>query len=132
MPVRDLEEARHFYVDVLGCEPGRVMDRAIDVFFFGAQVTLHERPAEVSAPEHQGVRHFGVALTAPQWRALVDRLEAEGAVFLRPARHGLRRHPPRAAQGHGGGPQRQRHRAQDLRRPGRRPGLSRSSCALPG
>ena len=24
MPVRDLEEARRFYVDVLGCEPGRV------------------------------------------------------------------------------------------------------------
>ncbi len=84
MPVRDLEESRHFYVDVLGCEPGRVMDRAIDVFFFGAQVTLHERPAEVLAPERQGVRHFGVTLTHQQWRALVDRLVSEGTVFLRP------------------------------------------------
>ena len=62
MPVRDLEESRRFYVDVLGCEPGRVMDRAIDVFFFGAQLTLHERPDEVLAPEHQGVRHFGATV----------------------------------------------------------------------
>ncbi|HVA02593.1 MAG TPA: VOC family protein [Acidimicrobiales bacterium] len=84
MPVRDLEESRHFYVDVLGCEPGRVMERAIDVFFFGAQLTLHERPAEVLAPEHQGVRHFGVTLTDQAWRALVDRLRADGTVFLRP------------------------------------------------
>ncbi len=84
MPVRDLEESRHFYVDVLGCEPGRVMDRSFDVFFFGCQVTLHERPAEVLAPEQQGVRHFGVTLSDERWRELVDRLRAEGTVFLRP------------------------------------------------
>ena len=57
IPVRDLEESRRFYVDVLGCEPGRVQDRSLDVFFFGCQVTLHERPAEVLAPEQRGVRH---------------------------------------------------------------------------
>ena len=84
MPVRDLEESRHFYVDVLGCEPGRVMDGAIDVIFFGAQLTLHERPEEVLAPGHGEVRHFGVTLPDDQWRSLVDRLGTEGTVFLRP------------------------------------------------
>ena len=82
IPVRGLEESRRFYVDVLGCQPGRVQDRSLDVFFFGCQVTLHERPAEVLAPEQRGVRHFGVTLTAAQWRVLVDRLRADGAPFV--------------------------------------------------
>ena len=32
IPVRGLEESRRFYVDVLGCQPGRVQDRSLDVF----------------------------------------------------------------------------------------------------
>jgi extradiol dioxygenase family protein len=82
MPVRDLEESRRFYVEVLGCEPGRVGDRSLDVFFFGCQITLHERPSEVLAPEQRGVRHFGVTLTEDRWRDLVDRLRDEGAPFV--------------------------------------------------
>ncbi len=85
MAVLDLEESRQFYVEVLGCEPGRVMDRALDVFFFGCQVTLHERPAEVVGSGHQGVRHFGVTLPDERWRQLVERLRAAGTTFLRPS-----------------------------------------------
>jgi len=83
LPVRDLEESRRFYVDLLGCEPGRVRDGFLDVFFFGCQVTLHERPAELLAPEQRGVRHFGVTLAEDLWRDLVDRLRAGGTPFLR-------------------------------------------------
>jgi extradiol dioxygenase family protein len=83
MPVTDLERSRHFYVDVLGCEPGRVQDGSLDVFFYGCQVTLHERPAEVLAPEQRGVRHFGVTLTADRWSELIERLRAEGTPFVR-------------------------------------------------
>ena len=83
LPVRDLAETRHFYVDVLGCELGRVRDRWLDVFFFGCQVTLHERPAEVLSPAQRGVRHFGVTLPEDQWRAVVERLQSGGASFIR-------------------------------------------------
>jgi uncharacterized protein len=83
LPVRDLEETRRFYVDVLGCELGRVRDEFLDVFFFGCQVTFHDRPAEVIAPEQQGVRHFGVTLTEDRWRDVVDRLRASDIPFLR-------------------------------------------------
>lgn len=83
MPVRNLEESRRFYVEALGCEPGRAGDRSLDVFFFGCQVTLHERPTEVLSPEQRGVRHFGVALAEDRWRELVDRLRSEGAPFVR-------------------------------------------------
>ena len=83
LPVRDLAEARRFYVDVLGCELGRVRGQCVDVFFFGCQVTLHERPTEVLSSDQRGVRHFGVTLAEDQWKELVDRLRASGTPFVR-------------------------------------------------
>jgi len=83
LPVQDLDEARRFYVHALGCEPGRVGDRCLDVFFYGCQVTLHERPHEVAAPGQRGVRHFGVTLPEDAWRDVVERLRAAGTHFIR-------------------------------------------------
>ncbi len=83
IPVRDLGEARAFYVEVLGCEPARAQDGALDVFFFGCQLTLHERPDELLPPEMQGVRHFGVAVARDRWEDLIDRLRSEGTPFVR-------------------------------------------------
>jgi len=85
IPVHDLEAARRFYVDVLGCEPGRVRDGWIDVWFFGMQLTLQCRPDEVRAPEEQGVRHFGVALSdEDDFRAPVRRVAAHDVAWLSP------------------------------------------------
>jgi extradiol dioxygenase family protein len=88
LPVRDLAAARAFYVDVLGCEPGRVRDGWIDVWFYGMQVTLHEEPGLVSAPDARAVRHFGVTLAADELAALVQRLATQTIVpsieWLRP------------------------------------------------
>jgi extradiol dioxygenase family protein len=39
VPVRDLAEARTFYVDVLGCEAARSREAYQDVWFYGMQVT---------------------------------------------------------------------------------------------
>ncbi len=77
LAVRDLAESRAFYVDVLGCELGRVRDGWMDVWFFGMQVTLHEEPDLVARPDARGVRHFGVSLAADQFDALLRRLESE-------------------------------------------------------
>ena len=40
LPVRDIDEARDFYVRVLGCQSARHRDDFIDVWFFGLQITL--------------------------------------------------------------------------------------------
>ena len=72
IPVGDLDESRAFYVDVLGCSLGRVRHDFVDVWFYGMQVTLHDRPSDL-APA--GVRHFGVTLPIDELRALVDRLD---------------------------------------------------------
>ena len=54
------------------------------MFFFGCQVTLHERPTEVLSSDQRGVRHFGVTLAdEEQWKGLVDRLRASGTPFVR-------------------------------------------------
>ena len=49
LPVRDLDEARRFYVDVLGCTAGRARQGYQDVWFYGMQVTLHDRPDEAAS-----------------------------------------------------------------------------------
>ena len=80
--VRDLDEARAFYVDDLGCPLGRVRDGWVDVWFYGMQVTLHEMPAHVDAVPDE-VRHFGVTLPLDDLHALVARLDGRGVTWLR-------------------------------------------------
>ena len=87
VPVHDLEAARRFYVDALGCDPGRMRDDWMDVWFFGLQLTLQLRPGEVRPPAEQGVLHFGVALSdSATYVALVDRLGRAGIEWLSPPR----------------------------------------------
>jgi extradiol dioxygenase family protein len=84
LPVGDLAESRRFYVDVLGCRPGREREGWMDIWFYGMQVTLHEQPDQVLASEKAGVRHFGVALSEVQFDALVARLGGHAVEWLRP------------------------------------------------
>ena len=91
-PVHDLEAARSFYCDVLGCRIGRESGRWIDFEFFGHQITAHlsETAMEDNTNRVDGdsvpVRHFGVILEWGAWQVLRDRLEARGFTFLIPPR----------------------------------------------
>ena len=83
IPVDDLEAARRFYVEALGCRVGRERDDWFDVWFFGLQLTLQLCPGEVRPSAEQGVRHFGVALSdALTYTATVDRLDRAGVEWL--------------------------------------------------
>jgi extradiol dioxygenase family protein len=81
-PVRDLAESIAFYVDVLGCDLGRVRDEFADVWFFGMQITLHAQPDQVLGSEMRGVRHFGATLDAKDLHSTLQRLDARGVVWL--------------------------------------------------
>jgi extradiol dioxygenase family protein len=78
--VRDLDEARAFYLDALGCALGRETDNHIDFDLFGHHVVAHLVPAAPAAApgEFDGhevpVPHFGLNLPHAAWRALADRL----------------------------------------------------------
>ena len=86
-PVRDLDETRRFYRDILGCEIGRSSESWVDFSLFGHQMSAHLRPDATPAAgsgKVDGVSvpipHFGVVLTMEDWRALAARLEAEPAI----------------------------------------------------
>lgn len=83
IPVRDLAEARTFYVDALGCAPTRMRSSFTDVFFYGMQVTLQDRPDETGLVPG-GCRHFGVTLGREEFEATVERLNAYGVQWLVP------------------------------------------------
>lgn len=84
LPVRDIEEARDFYVQALGCQAARQRDDFVDVWFFGLQVTLHGRPDEVARSVPAGARHFGVTLGRDEFDQLVERLERSGVEWVSP------------------------------------------------
>jgi uncharacterized protein len=86
--VTDLDQARAFYGDVLGCIEGRSTDTWVDFSFFGHQISLHlGEPFVTKATGKVGqhmvpMPHFGVVLVQEDWRALADRLEAASQEFV--------------------------------------------------
>lgn len=90
-PVDDLEAARQFYGELLGCPEGRSADEWVDFDLHGHQIVAHLAPE--SAPrrasnevdgEHVPVPHFGLVLSKPQWDSLADRLTAANVAFVIP------------------------------------------------
>lgn len=89
-PVTDLEAARGFYTDILGCKTGRESDRWIDFDFFGHQLVAHlvaadEHPSAATNPvdgHAVPASHFGVILDWGQYQQFVTRLEQKGVAFV--------------------------------------------------
>jgi hypothetical protein len=87
-PVDDLEAARHFYGEVLGCPEGRSDEHWVDFDLFGHQIVAHlvESHSERSVNPVDGddvpVPHFGLLLRPSQWRTLADRLVDAGIAFV--------------------------------------------------
>jgi hypothetical protein len=84
IPVADLAEAKAFYVDTLGCQAARVREGFADVWFFGMQITLQDRPEEVESLTAGTSRHFGVTLGRDEFDELVERLAAHEVRWLAP------------------------------------------------
>lgn len=89
IPVDNLEHARSFYADVLGCTQGRSSEQWIDWNFFGHQLVTHVAPERILPLAHNAVDghnvpvpHFGVVLGMEQWQALADRIRAAGVEFV--------------------------------------------------
>lgn len=88
-PIRDIEETRRFYGELLGCAIGRSTDKWIDFNFFGHQLSAHVKPEELAAAQTNAVdgknvpvRHFGAILEWNQWHTLADKLRAAGIEFV--------------------------------------------------
>jgi uncharacterized protein len=84
IPVRDLDEARRFYVDTLGCEAARARQGYQDIWFYGMQITLQDRPEEAAGLQPGSVRHFGVTLGRQEFDAVTGRISSRGVPWLSP------------------------------------------------
>ena len=86
--VTDLDEARRFYGDVLGCREGRSTATWVDFDFFGHQLSLHlGQPFHTTNTGKVGdhwvpMPHLGLILQRRDWQAMADRLQAAGTHFV--------------------------------------------------
>ena len=86
--VTDLQAARAFYGDVLGCTTGRSTETWVDFDFFGHQISLHlGEPFKTTLTGHVGdhlvpMPHFGLVLALPDWQALAQRLRDAQVEFV--------------------------------------------------
>ena len=76
-PVHDLDAARVFYGEILGCKTGRESNKWIDFNFFDHQIVAHLAPHDCLDwqlnkvdGDHIPSRHFGVILNWYQWEKL--------------------------------------------------------------
>ena len=88
-PVTDLEAARQFYVNILGCETGRSSDHWIDFDFFGHQLVAHltnepelKVPTNLVDGKEVPIQHFGVILEWEEWEQLSSRLKKLNVTFI--------------------------------------------------
>ena len=87
--VTDLDSARRFYGELLGCQEGRSTDTWVDFNFFGNQLSLHvgevvkrskttSKVDDISVP----MPHFGCVLDWNSFNDLADKLQSKGIKFI--------------------------------------------------
>jgi len=86
--VTNLDEARMFYGDVLGCEEGRSTDTWVDFDFFGHQISLHlGEPFKTENTGYVGdhlvpMPHLGLVLEQNDWDKLALRMKKLDIEFV--------------------------------------------------
>ena len=87
-PVRDLEETRNWYTDILECRVGRESDTWIDFNMFGHQIVAHlsENIDSISENNVDGynipIRHFGIILKPMEWKSLKEKFLSKDIEFI--------------------------------------------------
>ena len=86
-PIHDVEAAKRFYIEGIGCTLGRESGQAVTFGLAGHQLVAH---VVADAPDAQkGIypRHFGlVFLLKSQWQELADRAKTKELTFFQQPR----------------------------------------------
>ena len=89
--VDDLEAARRFYGDTLGCPEGRSASTWVDFDLFGHQLVIHYKPRPEGTDDlhtnpvdgkHVPVPHFGVVLPWEAFEPFASRVREAGIDFV--------------------------------------------------
>lgn len=89
IPVHNIQAARDFYGELLGCPEGRSAKTWVDFNLYGHQLVCHFIPnynAETSAnpvdSDPVPVPHFGLAMSVSDFLELAERVKARGVKFI--------------------------------------------------
>ena len=86
-PIHDVEAAKRFYVEGLGCTLGRESTHAVIFGLAGHQLVAHLVPGLQSMQQGIYPRHFGlVFLSKARWQELADRAKAKELHFYQQPR----------------------------------------------
>lgn len=89
VPVKNVQEARQFYTEILGCSVGRTDENWVDLNLYGHQFVIHYKPGQEIVENHINpvdgqdvpVPHYGVVLDLEEWHILADRLKGFDVEF---------------------------------------------------
>eukprot|EP00558_Chaetoceros_sp_UNC1202_P002974 CAMPEP_0197234272 /NCGR_PEP_ID=MMETSP1429-20130617/2056_1 /TAXON_ID=49237 /ORGANISM="Chaetoceros sp., Strain UNC1202" /LENGTH=166 /DNA_ID=CAMNT_0042692635 /DNA_START=183 /DNA_END=683 /DNA_ORIENTATION=+ len=90
LPVHDLDIAKDFYGNILGCAEGRSSEKWQDYSLNGHQIVCHWAGNDYRCQDYYNpvdgddvpVPHFGLALKEEEFHALADRLRKAGVKFI--------------------------------------------------
>ena len=86
-PIHDIEAAKRFYVEGLGCTLGRESSHAVTFGLAEHQLVAHVVDELQATQKGIYPRHFGlVFLSKGQWQELADRASANGLPFFQQPR----------------------------------------------
>ncbi|WP_444915870.1 VOC family protein [Microbulbifer sp. TRSA007] len=77
--VPDKEEAKRFYLDILGCAIGRDNPTWFDILFYGHQITIHQASDKI--PSYK-IDHFGPILSKEEWLSVLEVCKSNDVEFV--------------------------------------------------
>ena len=87
--VDNIDRARAFYGELLGCPEGRKLPGRADFNFYGHHIVAHVSPEDVIADKCRKLagdatplHHFGVVTTLEDFERIADRLTKGGVDFI--------------------------------------------------
>ena len=82
LSVSDLTRSRKFYETILDAGIGRFTDQWMDLWLFGTQITIYQRPNSVIPKPFRDGLHFGATVSWKEWAQLRTELEGRGVIFV--------------------------------------------------
>ena len=89
VPVNNVQKARQFYTEILGCSVGRTDENWVDLNLYGHQFVIHYKPSNDNADSYLNsvdghdvpIPHYGVVLDVEDWHRLAERLKSFNVEF---------------------------------------------------
>jgi len=81
-PVNNIAETKAYYVDGLGCIPGRENPHALILNLYGHQLVAHVTKEPLTPQRGIYPRHFGLVFTSEQdWQDLLEKAQQQKLLF---------------------------------------------------